>query len=198
MNTTGNTKKVEQCGLKELYPCQELLIPSTNKRFTRHYSNVGFYLPPSEYVLFNWLVYYSDQVNVITYSAELLKLYDKACSLAIKIYKPEKVTYTTSMDSVRDSFISLVEKGLIIKMSAKSKYMMNPYMVFSNNFRIFPAKLRHTQYLAVITKNKGDVDGLQADLTKYCDGIAKDFAKKMAMDKVYLERNKEIKKELTK
>lgn len=189
MKQLGNTKKVENTILKELYPKQELQFASINKRFTRHYSNLGFYLPPSEYVLFNWLVYYSDQASVFRYSAELLKLYAKASDRAIDIYGPEKVHYTTSMDNVRESFVSLIEKGLVIKITQKSKYMINPYVVFCHNNRLFSPTKKHKEYLDIIKECADDTGKLQSELTKLCDSIQKRSLDKLKMDKHYRELN---------
>ena len=187
MKQLVNTKKVENTILKELYPKQELQFASINKRFTRHYSNLGFYLPPSEYVLFNWLVYYSDQASVFRYSAELLKVYAKASDRAIDIYGSDKVHYTTSMDNVRNSFVSLIEKGLVIKISQKSKYMINPYVVFCHNNRLFSPTKKHLEYLNIIKECAGDTYKLQSELTKLCDGIQKRSLDKLKMDKYYRE-----------
>ena len=187
MKQAGNTKKVENTTLKELYPRQELQTPSINKRFTRHYSNLGFYLPTSEYVLFNWLTYYSDQSSVFKYSAELLRVYAKASERAIDIYGSDKVHYTTSIDNVRESFISLIEKGLVIKISQKSKYMINPYVVFCHNNRLFSTTKKHKEYLDIIKECADDTSKLQLELTKLCDSIQKRSLDKLKMDKYYRE-----------
>lgn len=189
MKMLGNTKKVETTTLKELYPRQTLSCNSLNKRFTRHYVNVGFYLSPSDYVLFNWLVYYSDQANMFTYSAKLLKVYDKASERAVEIYGRDKVWYNTSMTNARLSFISLIEKGIIIKLSEKSGYMINPYMVFCHNNRLFSPTKKHKEYLDIIKECADDTVKLQSELTKLCDSIEKKSLDKLKMDKHYRKLN---------
>lgn len=184
----GNTKIVEYTTLKELYITQHLSVHSENKKFTRHFTNTAFYLEPTDYTLFSWLVYYSDSANVFTYSAELLRMYDKASDRAIEIYGADKIHYKTSISNARKSFISLIEKGLIIKLSAKSQYMINPYMVYSSNDRIYPPKKMSQMYLDVVNKYKDEE--LTKELTNLCDSIQKIFKKELLRTNIKLrEKN---------
>lgn len=184
----GNTKIVESTTLKELYITQHLSVHSESKKFTRHFTNAAFYLEPSDYTLLSWIVYYSDSANVFTYSAELLRMYDKASDRAIEIYGAGKIQYKTSMSNARKSFISLVEKGLFIKLSAKGQYMINPYVVYSSNDRIYPPKKMIGMYLDIVSKYKGDE--LSKELTKMCDGIQKVFKKELLRTNIKLRQKK--------
>lgn len=168
----GNTKKVEQTTLKSLYITQDLSVFSYTKCLTRHFTNACFYLSPSDNVLLNWLTYYSNAHNVFTYSTQLLKVYDRASDRAIEIYGSEIVNYTTSMTNARMSFISLVEKGMVIKLTRKAQYMINPYMIYTKS-RLYPPSISHKRYLNVVNNYKGEE--LSKELTKLCDSIQKMF-----------------------
>lgn len=181
----GNTKKVEKTTLKTLFPRQELSNHSIRKGFTRHFTNTAFYLPPSEYVLFQWLVYYSDGANVFTYSAELLRMYDKASDKAIEIYGAEQIHYKTSMTNARESFISLIEKGLFIILSS-GEYMVNPYVVYSGASRRFSPKNTHKAYLKIVNTYEGEE--LSLELTKFCDEIQASFVKELLRTNVNLRK----------
>jgi hypothetical protein len=168
----GNTKLIESITLKELLPKQELADHSTVKSFTRHWCNIYLYLDPTECALFSWLVGYSDQVNVFTYSTTLLQQFDKASDRAMEIYGVDKVKYKTSRDNARMTFISLVEKGLLIRLSGKNRFMINPYMVYSSNPRYFPRTKKHKEYLEIV--NSSSADELRTRLTEFCNRIEKE------------------------
>ena len=181
----GNTKKVENTTLKELYITQRLSIHSETKKFTRHFTNTAFYLPVSDYVLFSWLVYYSDISNSFTYSAELLRMYDKASDRAIEIYGKDKILYSTSMTNARNSFMSLIEKGLIVKLSKKNQYMINPYMVCSGS-KFYNSNKKNKEYLDLVNSYKGD--DLRIALTKFCDNIKDMFDKELLRTNINLRK----------
>lgn len=168
----GNTKKVEQTTLKSLYITQDLLLTSHTKCLTRHFTNACFYLNPSDNVLLNWLTYYSSSHNVITYSSELLRRYDAASDRAIEIYGACRVNYKTSMTNARMSFISLIEKGMIIKLTKKGQYMINPYMIYPKSTLYVP-NIQHKKYLSIVKNYHGDE--LSLELTKLCDSIQEIF-----------------------
>lgn len=169
----GNTKLIESITLKELLPKQELYDHSTTKSFTRHWCNIFLYLDPTECALFSWLVGYSDQVNVFTYSTTLLKQFDKASDRAMEIYGVDKVKYKTSRDNARKTFISLVEKGLLIRIKGKNRFMINPYIVYSGNPRKFSRASKHREYLSIVKNTSADK--LESELTEYCNNIEKTF-----------------------
>ncbi len=169
----GNTKLIESITLKELLPKQELADQSCNKAFTRHWCNIFLYLDATECALFTWIVGYSDQVNVFTYSTTLLQQFDKASDRAMEIYGVDKVKYKTSRDNARMTFISLVEKGLLIRIKGKNRFMINPYMVYSSNPRKFARASRHAEYLDIIKHSSADK--LAGELTEYCNDIERVF-----------------------
>jgi len=174
-----NTKKVESSELKNLYITQPLLIHSLNKRFTRHYCNACLYLKPTEHVLLYWLVGYSNGINVIVYSAELLRLFDAASDRAIEIYGKERIQYTTSMTNVREAFISLVEKGMLIKLTRKSNYMVNPMIVYTSNKVIFDVNNCQKAYMDILKSADGDNELIKKGLTKYCDNLLRIYEKEL-------------------
>jgi len=186
ISTLGNTKLVEQSKLKCLYITQQLSTHSENKRMTRHFTNACLYLPQSDYVLFSWLVYSSDLANVITYSTELLKMFQKATERAIEIYGVDKVCYNTNIRNTRKSFISLVEKGLLIKLTNKSQYMINPYMVYSHNDRVYSPRNGHKAYLKIVNEFNGE--DLANELTKLCDNIQAVFEKELNRTNINLRK----------
>lgn len=165
----GNTKLVESIKLKDLYPRQLLKMTSLNKKITRHFTNSAYYLSPDEYTMFNFVVFMSDSNCIFNYSTELLKMYDKATSRAIEIYGACRVSYKTSTTNARNSFISLIEKGLIIRLSkGKNRFMINPYVVHSS-IKLIDFNKIHKNYLEIIEKYKGEE--LSDQLTIFCDSI---------------------------
>lgn len=168
----GNTKLIESITLKELYPRQQLSERSETKAFTRHWNNIYLYLDITECALFSWLVGYSDGCCTFTYNTTLLKQFDKASDRAMEIYGVDKVKYKTSRDNARMTFISLVEKGLLIRLSGKNRFMINPYMVYSSNPRYFPRTKKHKEYLEIV--NSSSADELSSRLTEFCNRIEKE------------------------
>ena len=190
----GNTHLVESAELKNLYITQSLSIHSLNKRFTRHFTNCCLYLKPTEYVLLNWLIGYSNGINVVKYSSELLRKFDAASDRAIEIYGKERIEYTTSMTNARMAFISLIEKGMLIKLTKKSCYMVNPMMVYTHNFRIFSENNCQKSYMAILKSAKtgskdGDNELIKKGLTDYCDKLNSIYEKELLRTKAS-ERNK--------
>jgi len=175
----GNTNKVMPAELQKLYITQPLSIHSLNKRFTRHLTNCCLYLPPNEYVLLNWLIYYSDGINVVIYSTELLKQFDAASDRAIEIYGKDKIQYSVRLVNVRESFVKLVEKGMLIKLSKKNNYMVNPMMVYTHNNRIFNENNCQKAYMAILESADGDANKIKEGLTKYCDKLQSIFEKEL-------------------
>lgn len=185
----GNTHLVESSELKNLYITQPLSIHSLNKRFTRHLSNACLYLKPTEYVLLNWLVGYSNGINVVKYESELLRKFDAASDRAIDIYGKERIEYTTSMTNARMAFMSLIEKGMLIKLTKKSCYMVNPMMVYTHNFRIFSENNCQKSYMAILESADGDNELIKKGLTEYCDKLNSIYEKELLRTKAS-ERNK--------
>ena len=179
MADKGNTKKVEGTDLKQLYITQPLSIHSLNKRTTRHYFNACLYLKPTEYVLLNFITGYSNGINVIKYSIELLELFAAASDRAQEIYAKDKIQYTTSTTNAREAFISLIEKGMVIKLTKKSHYMINPMMIYTHNFRIFNENNCQKAYMAILDSADGDNDKIKQGLTKYCDKLYSIFEKEL-------------------
>lgn len=175
----GNTKLVENSELKNLYITQPLLIHSLNKRFTRHMTNACLYLKPTEHVLLYWLVGYSNGINVIVYSTQLLRLFDAASDRAIEIYGKERIQYTTSMTNVREAFISLVEKGLLIKLTRKANYMINPMVVYTSNKVIFDVNNCQNAYMYILKSADGDNELIKKGLTNYCDNLLRIYEKEL-------------------
>ena len=189
MAERGNTKLVQSAELKNLYITQPRSIHSLNKRFTRHLSNACLYLKPTEYVLLNWLVGYSNGINVVKYESELLRKFDAASDRAIEIYGKERIEYTTSMTNARIAFISLIEKGMLIKLTKKSCYMVNPMMVYTHNFRIFSENNCQKSYMAILERADGDNELIKKGLTDYCDKLNSIYEKELLRTKAS-ERNK--------
>jgi len=189
MKSKGNTHLVESAELKNLYITQPLSIHSLNKRFTRHFNNCCLYLKPTEHVLLNWIVGYSNGINVVKYSSELLRKFDSASDRAIEIYGKERIEYTTSMTNARMAFISLIEKGMLIKLTKKSFYMVNPMMVYTHNFRIFSHHNCQKDYMAILDSADGDNELIKKGLTDYCDKLNTIYEKELLRTKAS-ERNK--------
>lgn len=126
---------------------------------SRNLFNASFILNPNEYTLLNFLVFMAEK-NVIKYSIKLLKQYDKATSRMIELYGCDKVIYSTSRDIARNSFIKLIERGYLIRLNAKSEFMINPMVVIPMGL---DTRMVQEMYLEAI----GSAD-VQMELSKLC------------------------------
>lgn len=151
--------------INQLLPFPKLRMRSLDKRFTRHWCNLALILSPNELSLFSWLVYMSDSKNAFEWSDKLTKQYQKASKLAVEYYKVEKIVYSTSGKSVYSSFRKLIELGLVIKMTDKKRYMINPMVVYSGNMKGADVQ---KEYLERISR-----ENVQKELTEMCDNIYK-------------------------
>ncbi len=130
----GNSEKVAKIEVKRLRECHELRISSKGKLFTRHFTNLYLTLPYDELVFINFIVFMSDHINVFKYDTKLLKKFSEAAKRANEIYPSEnKVKFNTSIPSLRKSFISMVENGLIIPLVTKYEYMICPSLVYNQD-----------------------------------------------------------------
>lgn len=143
INTKGNCESVLSADIKKLHIAPELSVPSMSKSITRHYVNLHFILPPTELSLINFLVFMSDSVCSFKYSTLLLNQYSKASERANSIYQTtHKLAHNTSLPSLRNAFINLVEMGLLVPLSKKGYYMVCPILVHNNNKAVYsPSKL---------------------------------------------------------
>jgi len=118
-------------------------------------------------------------INVVKYSSELLRQFDAASDRAIEIYGKERIEYTTSMTNARIAFISLIEKGMLIKLTRKHNYMINPMMVFTYNHRIFLEKRCQQSYMAILKSADGDNELIKKGLREYCDKVQATYEKEI-------------------
>jgi len=130
-----NTNKIKNTEAKNLWQ----MIPSNKKRIvTPNYFNLIVALDKNEANLLNFLIKESSVYNTISYSTRLMIKY-RAYIRAIErnfndgskknIRQTKKAT--TNIHAVRDTFIKLIEKGLIFRVS-NSEYLINfglTYMV---------------------------------------------------------------------
>lgn len=162
-NLKGNTKKVESVDLKRLFASNELGIQSLEKVcISRHLSNLSYVLTPNEYTLFMFLIGMAKKDNKIKYSTALLQQYDKATSRYMEICDIGKIHYSTSRDIARNSFISLIENGCLIRLN-KNVFMINPMIIYPLGVK---ARDLQKEYLDII--NGADVS---INLTKWCNSI---------------------------
>lgn len=192
LNRSGNTKKVESAVLKDLLIRRDLSPQSINRCFTRHYTNMSLVTHPNQWSLFNFLVFMSDSSGSFKYSTMLIKQFSKAAELAKYHYKVGKIHYSTSPSIVRQSYIFLVENGLLVKLSLKGWYMINPFMVYNSNYRLFNGNKIMKEYLRVI--QSADIS---TELTKYCDGIKEKVDKELLRTNINV-RKREIKSDKAK
>lgn len=184
INRKGNTEKVLSADIKSLHCCPDLKITSINKSITRHYVNLHLILPHTELTLINFLVFISDSVNVFSYSTELLEQFTKASSRAADLYKVGAIKYNVSVPSLRNAFIGLVEKGLLVPLKNKGMYMVCPSLVYSSNRSLFSGKKILRDY-----QNCYNSPYPSLSLKSMCQDI------KETMDKELLRTNVNLRKE---
>lgn len=160
----GNTKKVESTKLIKLVPDKKLMMASLKREIcSRHLANACYILSPNEYTLLNFLIFMS-KGGVIKYSIILLKQYDAATSRMIELYGTDKVHYSTSRDIARNSFISLIERGYLIRLK-KNDFMINPILVYPDKTN--PIVLQR-EYLDIISS-----EDVEVNLSKWCNKFVK-------------------------
>lgn len=163
----ANTKQVENTKLKKMVPIHGISEDGLKKVYTRHYANMGLILPPDEYVLFNWLVFMSDSKCRFQYSTLLLNQFNRASKRFCEINNVDKIHYKIWRYSARESFISLIEKGYVLRISAKQKFMINPMVVNSGIFGLLSRKKMQDEYLEFMKRSENeDVSEL---LKEWCD-----------------------------
>lgn len=149
--------------LTNLWQMPKLRIQSLDKRFSRHWCNLALTLPPNELSLFSWLVYMSDRKNSFKWTDLLSKQYQKASKLAVEYYKIENIHYSISGKSVYASFRWLIDRGLIIKMTDKKRYMINPVIVY-------PASMKGADIQKEYLERTSRHD-IEKELKEMCDNI---------------------------
>lgn len=188
INRKGNTEKVLSADIKSLHCCPDLKITSINKSITRHYVNLHLILPHTELSLINFLVFISDSVNVFTYETDLLIQFAKASDRAVDLYKAPKVKYNTSMPSLRNAFMNLVEKGLLVPLKDKGKYMICPSLVYSSNRSLFSAKKILSDY-----KECYNSPNPSLSLKSMCEDIKDRMEKELLRTNINLRKENEAK-----
>jgi len=183
LNRLGNTRKAESAVLKDLLIKQELSPQSITRCFTRHYTNMALAIHPNQWALFNFLVFMSDSSGSFEYSTKLMSQFSKAAEHAKNHYKADKTHYSTSPSMVRQSYVYLVENGLLVKLSLKGWYMINPFMVYNSNYRLFNGKKIMKEYLRIVNS-----DDISANLAKYCDGIKEKVDKELLRTNINLRK----------
>ena len=125
-----DVKSVDNADIVELLNFHELKGINIRRNFTRHYVNLSLILPHTELSLFMWLSCMADEKNTFLWSTKLFYQFEKASELASEYYKVDKIGYSTTTKPVRIAFISLINKGILIKMKEKKRYMVNPMLVY--------------------------------------------------------------------
>ncbi len=131
-----NTNKIKNTEAKNLWQ-----MPTSNKKriVTPNYFNLIVALDKNEANLLNFLIKESSVYNTISYSTRLMikyRAYIKAIERNFKQSEKKIIgrtnkTQPTNIHAVRDTFIKLIEKGLIFRVN-KSEYLINfglTYMV---------------------------------------------------------------------
>ncbi len=133
--------------IKSLHLCPDLKTTSCNKSITRHFVNLHLTLPYTDLVLLNFIVFMSDSANIIKYNTKLLNQFSKAAERSKEIYSvTNKQEFNTSHPNTRQSFINLIEKGILVPMKIKGTYMICPSLVYNSNHRLFNGKELLSRY----------------------------------------------------
>lgn len=171
-NKKGNTKRVASSDLVELFPTHKLSTRKTNKSITRHFTNSALILPYNDHVLLSWLIFMSDASSTLKYSELLLKQFAMAADIAKDIYKLDKIPYNTGIDSNKNSFINLIEKGYLIKI-AEVTYMINPIICYNPLKGAYTGKRIIAEYEKCLS-----ADNAKEALVNWCKKIRKEVTNK--------------------
>lgn len=172
MNKKGNTKRVASADLVELFPTHKLSNHKANKSITRHFTNSALILPYNDHVLLSWLIFMSDASSTLKYSELLLKQFAMAADMAKDIYKLDKIPYNTGIDSTKNSFINLIEKGYLIKI-AEVTYTINPIICYNPLGGNYSGKKIIAEYEQCLS-----ADNVKEALVNWCKKIRKEIGKK--------------------
>ena len=107
----------------------ELAVGKTNRRVTKHFTNLPMYLPSARIALLNWLVYQIKADNTFTYSVSMLKQYIKSARAAHSEYGDSN-HMILNIDYSRAMLRILIETGYILNTKTKNKFMLNPMLSY--------------------------------------------------------------------
>jgi hypothetical protein len=111
-----------------------------------------------------------------------------ASNRAIEIYGKDKVQYSSRLFNAREAMCKLIEKGMLIKLTKKYNYMINPMMVYTHNNRLFSENNCQKSYMAILDSADGDNELIKKGLTSYCDSLQDKFEKELLRTNVLLRR----------
>lgn len=154
-----NTNKVSNTEAKDLYP----MFPLTNKKriVTNNYYNIMVVLPSNEANLLNFLLKECTVFNTIKYSTKLIMRYRAYMKAVERNYGTDNEIlwrtinpHPTNIHATRDTFIKLVEKGLVLRVD--KEYVINFGLSYMVQF-LAPARKWTEQYR--IIQEKGYSNG---------------------------------------
>lgn len=99
---------------------------SRRRAVTRHFCNLGLWLPKINLAMLMWLRYEGSAGGEIKYSTNLLDRFVLACKFASEEYKYPPLNCNRNI--ARAVFRELVSTGLIHKVAAK-KYQINKSLI---------------------------------------------------------------------
>jgi len=125
-----NTKRIITTKVKKLWEFPPLIDGKQGKVVTKHFTNLSFLIPPSQFSFISFLIYQSGADNVVRYSTALLKMYQQAVIKGSNRYKSTNPYLMTSEPKLRDFFEWYIENGLMLPCGDK-EFMINPSLTFS-------------------------------------------------------------------
>lgn len=129
-----NSAIVSKTKTKSLPNFPVLSVGKTKRVFTRHFCNLALWLSPDEFALLSFLVYSASADNTIKYSTRLLEKFIEAGNQALCEYVHPDCENLFSRNLIlrRKSFVSLVEKGLLLHTAKRHYFLINPMLTYES------------------------------------------------------------------
>jgi hypothetical protein len=100
----------------------ELPKQKRNRIVSKHFTNLGMWMPKLDLALLMWLLYWADKSGRIVYSTEMLDKFVLSAKYASEEYKHPPLCVNRQI--ARDEFRELVKMGLVQKIDRKH-YQIN-------------------------------------------------------------------------
>jgi len=105
---------------------QQLPAQKRNRTISKHFSNLGMWMPKINLAMLMWLLYWGDKGGVFNYSTEMLDKFVLSAKYASEEYKHPPLNVNRKI--ARAVFRELVEMGLVQKVD-KKKYQINKLLI---------------------------------------------------------------------
>ena len=129
-----NTKVIQDSEKKVDLYFPELGNGKYNVVVSKHFCNLGLWLPPQQMSLLMWLVYQRDAEGNIIYNTRLLEKYSASIKQASKLYRKSHLNTTVKL--IRAEFKALIELGILEHQKGSKMFIINRKLIYDKKINI--------------------------------------------------------------